>query len=486
MDRSRNTAAQDVVLSGIIKFGNKVYQEVAEILNEECFTESNSLMTYQTCKKILESSDYIDLPSFKAMANSCGFGNEIDFKYVNNLFINDVDINSVKNNAKIIRKQLVIRSLKGVTKQIHRELDLMTGEEPLSQISMVAEDPILNFNYGQESEEKIVKLSSKSADIVKMLSELDGKSLGIPTRCPEFNNATGGRNLGYTSLMVARSKNGKSQFCVDDALFVTEKLKIPVLYLDSEMSELDTTVRILSNLSDLPFTLLKNGEFEKNSFYRNKVYEAQKRFEQNELLSYVKIAGMPFPEILQICRKWIMKNVGLSGGQASQPSLIQLDYMKLMEASDLKEYEALGYNMSSLSDFCQKYNTHAFVLAQQNREGADVDSSKTISGSDRLLWLTSSFCILRRKTYEEMMVDGAQNGSAKLIVSYEQRFGPGLNSNDHINLQIDYDRCKVREIGLKSQMKKNQNSGFETTDEFTDEDFDQADYRDKEYRTSSS
>jgi hypothetical protein len=124
------------------------------------------------------------------------------------------------------------------------------------------------------------------------------------------------------------------------------------------------------------------------------------------------VGGKAFEEISSIMRRWIYQNVGFNSEGKTNPHLIIYDYFKLMNDDNLgkmQEYQAIGFQISYLSDFCKKYNTPCLSFVQINRDGITKDTSDIISQSDRLLWLATSVAIFKRLTKDEII----QNGGTK-------------------------------------------------------------------------
>lgn len=493
--RPINIAAERAVLAGICQFGGKVYTEISDILNKNCFSSTDNQILFHCVSNILSTSDVVDISSILSEGTSLGYADLLTKKdmadYIKSIFLFSVNHENVRKNSVILRKLQFARDGQDTAKNIWLDLGSVTGTEPIGELMSRIEGPILSMDFGADSgEDSTKKLSDYGDEIFSQLEKMDGKPVGIPSPWIRYNQAIGGgRRPGYIYLTCARSKQGKSQLGIADALFVAEQCNINVLILDSEMSSIDFTTRIWANLANVPTNSIEDGSFALNSFTRAKVLDAKERVSKMPL-HYRKIAGKPFDEILSIIRKWVIQDVGLVNGVA-KPCLLIYDYFKLMDSGDLEnmqEYQALGFQINSLSIFLSKYKIACSAFIQANRQGVDNDTSAIISQSDRLLWLCASFAILKKKTQDEIAVDGAENGSAKLIVTSEQRFGPGLEDGNYINLKAQFDRCIITEGVTRRELKsKPQNTGFETIDDssdnFEDKDFDVPAYRDKEYRT---
>ena len=102
---------------------------------------------------------------------------------------------------------------------------------------------------------------------------------------------------------------------------------------------------------------------------------------------------------------------------------------------DMKEYQALGFLMTSLHNFAIRYEVPILAFIQLNRDGITKESTDTASGSDRIIWLCSNFTIYKRKSDEEIAKDGPENGNRKLVPLIA-RHGEGLEDRDYINVNM--------------------------------------------------
>jgi hypothetical protein len=75
-----------------------------------------------------------------------------------------------------------------------------------------------------------------------------------------------------------------------------------------------------------------------------------------------------------------------------------------------------------------------------------------VSGSDRLIWLCTSFSIFKIKSPEELAEDGPKAGNRKLV-TVVTRHGAGLNDGDYINVQMDGSHAKLTELKTRNEFK---------------------------------
>jgi hypothetical protein len=100
---------------------------------------------------------------------------------------------------------------------------------------------------------------------------------------------------------------------------------------------------------------------------------------------------------------------------------------------------------------------------QLNRDGITKESTDVVSGSDRLIWLCTSFSIFKKKSDEELAEDGPEAGNRKLV-PIVARHGPGLDDGDYINMGMQGEVAKISENKTRNELKKRgsrtEDSGF--------------------------
>ena len=80
--------------------------------------------------------------------------------------------------------------------------------------------------------------------------------------------------------------------------------------------------------------------------------------------------------------------------------------LKLMSSAcyiwnNIQEYQALGFQITNLHNLAVKYDFACLAFVQLNRDGITKESTDAVSGSDRLIWLCTSFSIFKEKSAEE-------------------------------------------------------------------------------------
>ena len=176
-------------------------------------------------------------------------------------------------------------------------------------------------------------------------------------------------------------------------------------------------------------------------------------------------------------RKWIYQHVGFDEGGRTKDCLIVYDYLKLMGSEGItnamQEYQVLGFQITKLHNFCVKYDVPCLSFVQLNRDGITRESTDVVSGSDRLIWLCTSFSIFKMKSDEEIAEDSIEHGNRKLV-PVVARHGCGLDDGDYISVKMFGNIGKIEEDETRNEIHRNARSrseGFEIQEEL-DEDTD--------------
>lgn len=496
----KNIAAERAVLAGICKYGQNVWSDIVDITDSKCFTDTDNQIIFSCIKKAIEGSDNLDIPSIMSAGNALGLTQNLDTKeqreFIRSLFNYPIEKDNVRKESVKLKKLEIARRGQTLTRDIYYELAKINGTESVSDILSLLEKPLLTFGSDMDNDDndKTTLIMDGVEEFIQHLEENEGCITGIPSPFAKYNEYIGGgRRRGYVYLTGARPKVGKSTMATNDGLHVASNLNIPVLYLDTEMTKESQLPRFLSNLANLKIKDIEGGKFKDNSFMKTKLNETVNKHKKMPFY-YRKISGKEFEEVLSIIRRWVTQDVGIDENGRTKDCLVIYDYFKLMSSSSLEnmqEHQALGFQISALSDFCGRYDIPCHGYVQLNRDGINKETSDIISQSDRLLWLCASFSIMKRKTSEEILIDGVENGNTKLIPTSEQRFGPGMEEGDYINMHVDREKCIMIEGKTKSEIKINSSSGFNVvegdgpTDEYDDSDFDKINYGDDQYRKDS-
>lgn len=451
------------VLAGLCQFGKDAAVEVEGLVNMYTFTDQGNQMLYKCITEALKQSLSIDITSLVAAAKELSLYDVVakskkDLEFINSLFLFPIKNENVRPFAKRLAKLEFARKAQEKHQEAFNALGALKGSESIDEIVSISEKPIFDLvmeaNRGTNNQPEL--LTDNMDEYIEFLLNNEIENIGIPTPWATYNAAIGGGlRCGGVNMIGARPKRGKSTLCKELAIHVSKNLNIPVLVLDTEMNKQDQLIRSLASESKIEINMIETGKFNKSDLLVGIIKNTYTKLKNNKNFFYVSVAGEAFDNIMSIIRRWIVKHVGFGEDGKTKPCLVIYDYFKLMDKSDLKslkEYEAMGYQISTFTDFTKEYHFPVMAFVQLNRQ-------EDISQSDRLRWLCQSYSSFLDKTPEQLSEDGGvQNGNRVLTIE-DSRYGPGLGSSDYINMFINGGYSTVVELGLKSQLKVTNDNG---------------------------
>lgn len=457
-------SAERAVLSCILQYGDKAFLEVNDIISSDTFTVDSNQLLYSCIKHVFSKdlSSSLDIASIYSAAQDLGFVHILNKKeeaqHLKAIKDFPANIDNAKQFAIKIKKLEIARALHKELEKAQEKLLDVTGSEPISSILSIAEDSLFEFGANLSNDNEPYKIGDDIDNYIQYLIDNPIDQMGISSGFPVYDQAIGGGfRKGTVNIIAARPKAGKSMWADNVGFHVANKLKIPVLNMDTEMNNKDHIHRILALITEIEINNIETGKFTDSPVQHEKIKKASEELKSTRLY-YKSIAGKPFDEQLNIMRRWICKDVGLNPDGTAKDCLIIYDYLKLMDSTgisqDLKEYQLLGFMMTALHNFSVKYQIPILGFIQLNRDGITKESTDTASGSDRIIWLCSNFSIFKRKSDEEIAEDGGNSGNRKLIPLIS-RHGGCLDDNDYINFNLKGWCAKISEGKTKLELSHN-------------------------------
>jgi replicative DNA helicase len=467
---NKDVAAERAVLAGLYSYGQDAYLDVAPMLSPMSFTDRSNQAIYKCFSHLFEEKEVkqLDESSIFSAAKELDYSWLVEKKdeinHLNSIFNTHILLENVRSFSAKISRLEIARLLRSQMREADSSLDDISGDEPIEHILGVAEKCIFDFTS---------KLSNSSGTDPQRLGNgmrehimdrLDNPTeiIGLPTPWPTYNEAIGGGcRRKAVSMIGARSGVGKSMLSDNLAKHLAE-LEVPVLYLDTEMSDEDHWYRMGANYADVTINELESGRCGENHAARKRVIEALDKIESLPI-DYINVSGIPFEETLAIIRRWIHKNVGFESDGKTKDCMIIYDYVKLMNGEDLKigvqEYQVLGFMMTSLHNLAVRNDVPIFTMIQLNRDGIDKETSDVVAGSDRVMWLTTNFAIFKPKSDEELQASDPNEGTHKLVI-IKHRHGPGMSRGDYINMKMEGAKARIEEGKTKVKLQREREQGI--------------------------
>ena len=446
--------AERAILAGICRYGSEAYYEVATLVNEKSFTIESNQIIYSCLKHILEedSSKEIDLPTILSASKEVGVDTFLSAKeevqHLSAIMKFPVQLSNVRKFAIKVKKIQIARGMYDKLEETKEQYLQLKGHEPIGEILGIAEESIFDFIQElNENDDSPKKVFADAEERLENLSKDPVDIVGIPTGFDRYDFAIGGGlRRGTVNVIGARPKTGKTLFAENAGIHIA-KQGVPVLNLDTEMTKQDHQDRGLAMLTDIGINEIETGQFVNSNYKHEKLLKTVKKVKDIPYY-HISIGGVALAEQLSIIRRWIAKEVGINDDGKAKNCVIIYDYLKIMDSAeikgDMKEYQVLGFMMTSLHNFAIKFGVPVLAFVQLNRDGITKESTDTASGSDRIIWLCSNFTIYKRKSDEEIAKDGPENGNRKLVPVIS-RHGEGLEPTDYININMIGKYAKLTE-----------------------------------------
>jgi len=479
----QDAAAERAVLAGLCQYGLDCYLDI-DFITADHFNDEMNQILFNCIHKSISNNSKVELSSILSAANDLGVQEHVNSKqeisFIRSLFNFPIHKDNAGTHAAKIAKLKLARDLKKTLKTCENDLNSISGDEDIMDLISKVEEPILDATADiyQSSNKNTEIIGNDIEDYISYLAENPCDIAGIPTGFNAYDLAIGGGlRRKSVDLIAARPKVGKSMFGDAVAINVAQNSGIPVLMLDTEMSKEDHLNRILANLSGVDINKISTGKFSENEIEKEKVKVAGDKLKSIPY-HYLSIAGQPFENILAVMRKWIYQHVGFDENGKTKDCLIVYDYLKLMGSesisNSMQEYQVLGFQITKLHNFCVKYDVPCLSFVQLNRDGITKESTDAVSGSDRLIWLCTSFSIFKMKSEEEVADDGIEHGNRKLV-PIVARHGEMLDTGDYISMNMYGSIGKIVEGRTRNDIhnsNRNRDEGFEVDADLSTEHID--------------
>lgn len=458
--------AERAVLACLFNFGIEAYVEISDIINHQSFAHENNQVIFKCIEKSFESTEVIDVPSLLAAAKQLDLleiiSTEQELSYIKSLMDFPAKLENVTVFAAQVKKFEFARKAKKIAKRISNNVDGICGDESIEDIISLVEMPLMDFLRDDNGEQGPEILGNDIEGYIEYLCENKCDQIGLTSGFPRFDAVIGGGlRRKCVDIVSARPGIGKSTFA--DNVAIHNALKgIPVLMIDTEMGKEDHLNRILSNISGVPMEEIATGKFSSDEDKFMKVKLAAEKIKDIPY-TYISVAGWPYQNILNAVKKWILREVGQDENGRTNDCLVVYDYLKLMSSSNIstnvQEYQALGFQITDLHNLAVKYDFPCLSFIQLNRDGITREDTSVASGSDRIVWLCTSFSIFKAKSQEELAEDGPTNGNRK-IVTLKARHGPGLMDGNYINMNMIGSHSKILELRTRDETKSRPDDGI--------------------------
>jgi len=433
------------VLSGLLKYQN-LFADVDVFISENDFFNDVHSTIYAIYKNMRHKGENVDKVLLAEKIKNLGisFKDDINiYDYIDNLSFSQI---TEKATLEACQELLKLRIRREIIETADKIKNFITKNSELTVDQLLADaDAMYNGKISAYSTNDIpINLFKDAEDIIEEIGNNPKEEIGLITPYPEFNRLYGGLKNGNIYAIVSRPGQGKSTW-INDMCFKTSinpKNKTKALILDTEMQAIDIRFRMISSLTGVPVWYLETGNWRKNQEMVTKVRNAWSII-KNYQYDHYHVGSKNIDQICSIIRRWHLSQVG-RGNQA----VIAYDYIKLTGekvGQNWAEHQAIGDKIDKLKRISEELQAPIITAMQLNRSGESfnrkgsdiVDDASAISLSDRLQWFASFVAIFRRKTLDELSLDGQEFGTHKLIPTKTRFQGKDSAGHQDIVRRLD-------------------------------------------------
>ena len=229
---------------------------------------------------------------------------------------------------------------------------------------------------------------------------------------------------GELYLISARMKMGKSALFLNYAQYLCEA-GVPTLYLDTEMSDVRFSERLISNISGVEVAKVRDGNYSREE--ESRIMAAIQRIKKYPFV-HLFIPDFTDEQVFAVIK--ILK-------YKMNLKFVIYDYIKGNTTKSSELYNILGARCDKLKEIAGIENIPILAGAQLNREGRVADSDKL----ERYVTVSMYW---RQKTQEEEDEEGPECGNFCMNVALN-RMGEQMDSDEKINFKFDGNRMRITE-----------------------------------------
>jgi replicative DNA helicase len=408
-------------LSGLLKFP-EIFVEVDGFVTETDFYNEVHSTIFLVIKSTIYKNEKVDRVIIASKIKDLGisFKDDINiFDYIETLYLSQINKEAVVKSFKELIKYRVRREIASTGSKLIEEVKNI-GEKSLEEIVSSC-DSIYNKKISVYSNTEMPeKITDEISDLIEERGNSPESESGLLSPYSEFNRMYGGFRAGHVYAIASRPGEGKTSWINDVCFKSASQNKVKALILDTEMQTKEIKFRMAAALTGVPVWYLETGNWRKNPEMFKKVRECSLLKEDKDYYHY-HVSNKSIDEICSIIKRWYYNKVG-----RGNPCIVAYDYVKLTGekvSANWAEHQAIGEKINKLKEISVEVNAPLITAMQLNRSGENrnkassnlIDDASAISLSDRLQWYAAFTAIFRRKTLDEIELDGQDFGTHKMI-----------------------------------------------------------------------
>jgi len=366
----------EIAVIGCLLWDNRNYEKIADLLNQDHFTNTNNKIIFKTIQNLLDKNLLVSPITLKNHLEN------IDIKFDNIKYLNQIkdsapSTHNVYHYAKIIYELHIKRSLVGIGQNIIQETIENSNEVEGNDLIENAENDLYNLSQSGSAERKYSPFSQalKSAiDIIDQSFKRDGKIAGLPTGLKDLDKKLGGLHKSDLIIIAGRPSMGKTALGTNIAFNAAKKFKEEedefgnkiivdggkVAFFSLEMSAEQLATRVLAEQSKITGDKMRKAELSKDDF--TKIAKVSSEL-QNLNIFIDDNPILTIPSLRSRARR--LKRI-------YNINLIIIDYLQLMSGSSNSRNDGRVQEISEitrgLKGIAKELNIPIIALSQLSRQ----------------------------------------------------------------------------------------------------------------------
>ena len=247
--------SEELVLGSIMS--RNAYQEVADIVDVECFYSNINKEIYVAVKKILDDGN---TPDFIMVAQAVPHELMASVLTISQKYTFDV-----RQHALLIKEKDMLRKMINVARKI--ELSALANDDVLDIMNQANDDLSSIFDNAQTEVITMPNALELMRDNINKNTSNENKLTGFSTGFSEFDKRSGGVQKGDLVVIAAESSQGKTSLALSISKHMLE-FDTKIAFYSLEMSAIQIASRLTSISTGIPSNKILYSKLTYDDFHR--------------------------------------------------------------------------------------------------------------------------------------------------------------------------------------------------------------------------
>lgn len=359
---------------GALLIDNEAYLLICEILSSDSFYEPRHQKIFDAVKQLSLKEEPIDMLTVTEQLAKMGVLDDVGGpSYIAELSSNVVTSANVEYHANIIAQKYLSRQLISYSSTIGTK----AFDETYDVNDVIQEAERMLFDIAQTNMKKdyvhIKPLVKEAGKIMMAASSNNGDVTGISTGYYKLDDLTSGWQNSDLIILAGRPAMGKTAFALSMAKNITVDQHRPMAFFSLEMSGVQLTNRLISNVCEVGGKKILNGQLDRDEWDR---FDKRIGNLMDAPLYIDDTPGLSVFELRTKARRLVREH---------KIELIMIDYLQLMNANGMRfnnRQEEVSTISRSLKGLAKELNIPIIALSQLNR---GVEGREGVEGKRPLL-----------------------------------------------------------------------------------------------------